>query len=66
MRVVQLSGMMDKYVGETEKHTAEVFRQASAAGRPNRPASSLATSPNVTNPPAKAKNHQGRATGRRS
>lgn len=30
MRVVLLSGMMDKYVGETEKHTAEVFRTASA------------------------------------
>ncbi|MDM7912546.1 MAG: AAA family ATPase, partial [Methanotrichaceae archaeon] len=29
MRVVLLSGMMDKYVGETEKHTAEVFRTAS-------------------------------------
>ena len=32
MRVVQLSGMMDKYVGETEKNTAGVFRLASAAG----------------------------------
>jgi SpoVK/Ycf46/Vps4 family AAA+-type ATPase len=32
LRVVQLSGMMDKYFGETEKHTAEVFRPASAQG----------------------------------
>ena len=29
MRVILLSGMMDKWVGETEKHTAEVFRTAS-------------------------------------
>jgi len=32
LRIVQQSGMMDKYVGETEKHTAEVFRTASSNG----------------------------------
>lgn len=32
LRVVQLSGLVDKYVGETEKHIVEVFRTASASG----------------------------------
>lgn len=32
IRVVQLSGMMDKYVGESEKHIVEVFRSASRNG----------------------------------
>ena len=32
LRVVQISGLMDKYVGETEKHIVEVFRSAAAAG----------------------------------
>lgn len=32
LRVVQISGLMDKYVGETEKHIVEVFRSAASAG----------------------------------
>ncbi len=32
IRVVQLSGMMDKYVGESEKHIVEIFRSASRNG----------------------------------
>lgn len=32
MRVVRIAGIMDKYVGETEKHIAEVFRLSAASG----------------------------------